>query len=140
MTGDAVTIRPKRGAIITTVVLAGLIWVPGVVEMYLMPSDPYAWVAIGIAAAIIGYVATQAVTVENGRVGASRYFIVVAEADARRSKLVSARVGQPPILPGLAIVADDHQVIAELLPWNYAASDLEQLRTALSHQASNLGP
>jgi hypothetical protein len=102
------------------------------VGLFLNPFDPYAWIAIGFGALIIGYVLTQKVVVEDGKVRAFRYFLLNAEADAHSAKFVPAQVGNPPVLPGFAVIAADDQIVVEILPWNFAARDIDRLRTALS--------
>jgi len=126
------TIQPSRKAFISTLIVTSVIWGPALAEIFLNPFDIAGWLILSIAALIFSYVMTQKIVVEDGKVRAFRYFLLKAEADAHSAKLVPAQVGNPPVLPGFAVIAADKQTVVELVPWNFAAHDIERLRTALS--------
>ena len=124
-------IRPKPGAILAISVATSFIWGLGLVGLSENPLDINAWLALGLAAVVVGYIASEKIEILHGRIRAYRYFLLRAEADASSVKLVKARVGQPPILPGLAIRTETDDTVAQILPWNYSSQDLAILRAEL---------
>ena len=127
-----VTIHPKLRPIIVLLIATSLIWGLGLVAIARSPSDYQGYVALALAAAIVGYLGTEKIEIAGGKIKFYRYFVRYAESDLTDVRMVRRRVGKPAIIQGVAFERkSDGRSIAELALGNYKSNDLDELRKIL---------
>ena len=114
------------------VLATSFIWGLSLTVLVESPTDYDGYIGLMLALAIIGFLATERVQIESGKIRFYRFFWKVGEADVADVEMKKAKVGTPPLISGFVFMHRGcRDRVGEIVSGNYRESDIDNLRQAL---------